>query len=540
MDPSQERRNGRPGIEANLAALSITLFGFVARLWMASGIFLNPDEALHFRLANQVSLGLAYRNSLTASHPPLLTMVLYFWRWVGTSDLCLRLPSVFAGVAFCWMFYKWLEHSTGSVVALTGLVFVALLPPLVVLGAEIRQYSLLLAFLASSLYFLQDAFAKNSATRMAAFSVCLCLSMMSHYSAFLFAAALGIYALSKFLAERIPVAVMMAWAGGQLGALALAIFLYKTHISKLGAGEATTALQGWMGDSFLRHSYYDPANGKLLSFLAGHTVGMFQYFFGQLAVGDVMCLFFLLGVAVLLRDKEFRNGKGNGRRLGLFLLASFALAACANLARVYPYGGTRHMAFLIIPAVAGISVAMERIAGRWGRSLALAAFVLVACVAFGKPRQPYMDRADQSHAHMDAALDFVEAKIGPSDLILTDYQTDLILGHYLCRQKTIFFDAAPKGFEQFSCSGHRVVSLDFREWIFWANNFIPEWKRFVEVYRLNPGDTVWIVQAGWGIGLPEDLRYRYAEFHNLDFASFGKNIKIFRMTVSQPLPANGL
>src|ERR1700685_2723985 len=82
----------------NLVAAAVTLLGFLARLWMASGTFLNPDEALHFRLANQVSLALAYQQSLTAAHPPLLTVVLYFWRGLGTSELWLRLPLGLASV----------------------------------------------------------------------------------------------------------------------------------------------------------------------------------------------------------------------------------------------------------------------------------------------------------------------------------------------------------------------------------------------------------------------------------------------------------
>jgi len=147
---------------ANLAAVFITLLGFLARLWSASGTFLNPDEALHFRLANQASLFLAYKASLTASHPPLLTLVLYFWRALGTSELWLRLPSVLAGTAFCWVFYKWLAKVAGTLTALIGLLFVALLPPIVMLGAEIRQYALLLAFLTGALYFLDEAFADNS------------------------------------------------------------------------------------------------------------------------------------------------------------------------------------------------------------------------------------------------------------------------------------------------------------------------------------------------------------------------------------------
>jgi hypothetical protein len=558
-----ETRNKTEWLHNRAAAAAgvVLLAGFLARLWKASGTFLNPDEALHFRLANQPSLALAYKESLTASHPPLLTLVLYFWRFFGTSELWLRLPLVLAGAAFCWMFYKWLSNAAGYLAGFVGLLFAALLPPMVVLSAEIRQYPLLLAFLASALYFLDGAFARNSAGKMAAFSICLYLAMLSHYSAFLFAAALGIYALLRIFAERPHAGTVWLWAIGQLGALGLAILLYKTHISKLGVGESRTALQGWMSEFFLRRSYFDPSRDHRLTFLLGHTFGVFQYFFGQLAVGDVMGVLFIVGVVLLLRGKGFPEDRTSQltssvlrssqlrssqlrssqlrpqRRLGMLLLLPFAMAAAASLAHVYPYGGTRHVAFLVIPGVAGVSVAIACLAGgRWARGAAIAAFVLAACIAFGKPRPPLMERADQDRARMAAAIDFVQQNVGPSDLIFTDYQTDLILGHYLCRQRSIYLNPAPPNFEEFSCDGHRVVSADYKEWMFWADNFTQEWPQFVQAYRLKAGDTVWIVQAGWGVGLPEDLRKHVTEFRDLRFESFGKNIKIFKMIVGKQMP----
>jgi hypothetical protein len=527
---------------AGSAAIVVTLLGFFARLWTASGTFLNPDEALHFRLANQTSLALAYKESLTASHPPLLTIVLYFWRALGASELWLRLPSALAGTAFCWMFYKWLTKAAGDLAGFIGLLFVAFLPPIILLSAEVRQYPLLLAFLASALYFLDEAFAKNSAGRMAAFSPCLYFAMLSHYSAFLFAAALGIYVLLRIFTEHPPPKLVSVWAIGQLGALALAAFLYKTHISKLGVGESRTVLEGWMSEFFLRHSYFDPAHDNPFLFLVGHSFGVFQYFFGQLAVGDVMALLFVVGVVLLLRTKSFAEHQVSSRTLGLFLLLPFAIAAVASLAHVYPYGGTRHVAFLIIPGVAGVSVAIARLAAdKWNRGLAIAALILVICIAFGKPRRPRMDRADQSQAQMAAAMKFLQQNLpqdnNASALIFTDYQSDLILGHYLCRQQPMSFEPSSSDFEAFSC-GRRVVSSSYKAAThFTANTFVGLWNQLTETYRLKPGDTVWIFQAGWDADLPEDLKKNFAEFHNLRLESFGNNIKIFRMTVGQSMPS---
>ncbi len=411
MTATLENKNHWLQNHAGAAAVFLTLLGFLARLWTASGTFLNPDEALHFRLANQPSLALAYKASLTAAHPPLYILFLHFWRVLGVSELWLRLPSVLAGTAFCWIFYKWLTKAAGSLAGMIALLFVALLPPIVALSAEVRQYALLLAFLASALYFLDEAFAQNSSSRMAAFSLFLYLAMLTHYSAFLFAAALGIYALLRIVIERPPARLAAAWAVSQLGGLALAVFLYKTHLSKLGAGDSRMAMQGWMSEFYLQRSYFDPAHDNPVKFVIGHSFGVFQYFFGQLAVGIAMGIFFIAGVVILLRGKGSPESRTSSRRLGIFLLILFAIAGSLSLAHFYPYGGTRHVAILIIPAVAGVSVAMACLAAgstetgstetgstekRWDRGLGMAALVLVACIAFGKPRQPRMERADQS------------------------------------------------------------------------------------------------------------------------------------------------
>src|SRR5271165_7135755 len=512
------------------------LLGLLARLWSASGIFLNSDEALHFRLANQVSLALAYKASLTSAHPPLFIFLLYFWRALGTSELWLRLPSVIAGMVFCWMFYKWLTKIAGRLAGLIGLLFVALLPPMVLLGAEVRQYALLLAFLASALYFLDEAFAGNSAARMAAFSLCIYLGLLTHYSAFLFAAALGIYALIRILKERSPTSVVTAWAIGQLGALALAMFLYKTHLSKLGAGDSRTPMHGWMSDFYLCHSYFDRAHDNPLLFLVIHTFGVFQYFFGQLAVGDVMGLLFLVGIVLLLRGKTLSEDQASSRRLGLFLLMPFVVACGASLAHVYPYGGTRHVAFLTIPGVAGVSLVIARLAaGRWARGLAMAAVVVALCVAFGKPHRPTMKRADQSQMHMAEAMEFLKQQVPQNDAstpIFTDYQSDLILGHYLCGQRPILFENSTPDFEAFSC-GDRVISTSYKATHFTSSNFASLWNHLVESYGLKPGDAVWVFQAGWDADLPEDLQSHAAEFRDLHFEQFGDNIKLFKMTVGQ-------
>ncbi len=537
----RETKNNEFESRADTLAIVVTALGFFARLWAASGTFLNPDEALHFRLANQLSLTLAYKESLTASHPPLLTVILYYWRDLGMSELWLRMPSVIAGAVFCWMFYKWLGDAAGKLTGLVGLLFAAFLPPIVLLSTEIRQYSLLLAFLASALYFLDDAFEKKSAGRMLAFAVCLYLAMLSHYSAFLFAAALGIYALAKFFSGYKSIRLLAVWAGGQFGALALAAVLYKTHLAKLGAGESRSVLQGWMSEFFLRRSYFDASHDNPLLFAVSRSFGVFQFVFGQLAIGDVAGLLFLAALVYLVRGTQRGYGSSfmASRMLALFLILSFALVCGASLAHFYPYGGTRHSALLIIPAVAGVSIALVELSHeRRDRSVALAMFIVLLCVVFGKEHQPYMRRSDQSHAHMNDAIAFTRENARIPALIFTDYESELILGHYLCNQRPIAFEESVPQFEVFSYDSVRVVSASYKTaTIFDADQFLGEWPRLVEAYHLQPGTTVWIVQAGWKVDLGEDLQKRFAEFHDLRIESFGNNMKFFKLIVRQPMPA---
>ncbi|HUO25101.1 MAG TPA: glycosyltransferase family 39 protein [Candidatus Aquilonibacter sp.] len=523
---------------SRLAGL-LVLIGFLTRLWTAYGTFLNPDEALHFRLANQPSLAEAYKQALTAAHPPGLVILLYFWRDLGRSELWLRLPSVVAGMVFCWVFYKWLAAATGKLTGMIGVLFAALLPPIVGLTAEIRQYALLLAFLACALYFLDRAFAEKSARLMAAFSFFLYLAMFMHYSAFLFAIALGIYAIWRIVTEHPPFKVTSAWAIGQMIGVGIAVFLYKVHLSRLGVGDSRTVLQGFMSDFFLRRSYYNPAHDSPLWFV-GHSFGVFQYFFGQLAVGDLAGLLFLAGVGLLLR--QHGTSKDSGRRAAALLVLPFAVACIASVFHLYPYGGARELAFLIIPALGGVSVALAGLShGDWARGVGLGVLVLALCLIFGKPRPPRMERADQSRRHMDGAMQFVRQNVPPGSTIFVDYQSNLILGHYLCDEQPIVLDDSIAGFESFSCSGHRVISANYKSaWMFNGENFVGEWKSLAQTYGLHSGGKVWNFQCGWGIKLAGELQKNFAEFRDLRVTSFGENIQIFPLTVGQAIPASDM
>src|SRR5437879_11611725 len=177
--------------QIDLAMAIIVTAGFLLRLWIAHGTFLNPDEALHFRAANTPSWWLTYQRSLGIAHPPLLVFLLHFWRAFGMSELVLRLPSVIAGTLFCLIFYPWVVNDVIRTAAWVSLLFVSFLPPMVELSAELRHYALLLVFCAGAMYFLDEALSRNSVWRMSVSLLCLDLALPSHHPVVLFAAWLG-------------------------------------------------------------------------------------------------------------------------------------------------------------------------------------------------------------------------------------------------------------------------------------------------------------------------------------------------------------
>jgi hypothetical protein len=512
---------------SNFAAIVIVGIGLIARLKAASGTFLNPDEALHFFIANRPSWALAYQASLTTAHPPFLIFVLYWWRHLGTSELMLRLPSVIAGAAFCWIFFQWLKRIFDNTIALIGVIFVTLLPPMVTLSAQVRQYALMLLFLMSALYLLERGFAEDTGWRILASSTCLYLAILSHYSALLFAAMLGTYAGLRMVRFRASAKVAISWVAGQVGTMGLAIFLYVTHISKVKAMPiAAQAFELW-----LHKSYFHPGHEQPWVFAVTRSFSVFQFMMGQLVIGDISGLLFIAGVILL--GKNFRPQKlgPDAFQIRAFLILPFALNCCAALAGIYPYGGTRHSAFLVISVVTGISLGLRRItATRAVPAIALAVLIVVLCYTFRTSYGIDLPRADQSRTQMEKAMGFVRQRIPAYEPLLVDYETGVELGHYLCEQRPVSHEQSSLEFDVFNCGMHRIISTSSEIWSFGSPS-LEKWKEFVRKAGFTRGEVVWVAQAGWTVTLADELQKNYPGFFCMERQDFGRNIVFFKMIV---------
>jgi len=123
--------------------LAIIAVGLGFRIYYNLACYLNPDEAIHVGLAQAGGLKAAYLKSHTQAHPPLLTLVLYFFLKFGSSEFLVRLPSLIAATLGAWFGFKWAQRVFGSGTAIGMLALLTFSPALAFTAIEVRQYGLL-------------------------------------------------------------------------------------------------------------------------------------------------------------------------------------------------------------------------------------------------------------------------------------------------------------------------------------------------------------------------------------------------------------
>ena len=301
---------------------------------------------------------------------------------------------------------------------------------------------------------------------------------------------------------------------------------------------------------FLSNSYFHWGHDHLLLFVFARTFGVLQYTFGQLAVGDIAGVLFVVGVALLLKGEEIQGQRiqvqriqdqhgTSSRQLGVFLLLPFLITCLAAILDLYPYGGTRHSAFLVPFAVAGVSHAIARLTRqRLAYALGTVLLIIAACQGFGRPHRPYMRREDQRRANMTQALDAIRQQVQPADTVLVDFQTSFLLRFYLCPEGDVGAFSA-SGLMTYSCGGKRVIATSSETNILTADTLVRRWNDMVNNYDLKPSQTVWIFQAGWDIGLAQGLREKFPQFRDLKSDSFGRNISLFKLSGDRSVPGAG-
>jgi hypothetical protein len=533
-----QRRGTYSSIEKLLPAF-IIIAGFVARLIPASRLFLNPDEALHNLLASQPSIGGAWAAALTNAHPPLLILVLYYWRALGHSELWLRLPSVVAGTAACWLLYQWLKLITDRFTAFMGLLLAGFAPSLILLSAEIRQYALLLFFVTACLYLSERAVQSKSPRMMILFSFSLYGALLTHYSALIFALTMGVYLLVRLHPYRAAMRIFAVWGAGQVGGIAIAAYFLLVHIPRL----RQTGMVRADLESYLRKSIFNPGERNPVEFVVAQTLRVFTYLFSHGLMGALGLLAFLAGMLWLLKQASWNREepaeistkvatKGPSPRelallLGLPFLASWGLA----LAGLYPLGATRHDAFLAPFAITGVCVGIAAWIPCQHSMTALGiAICLAVCNLFPAPPPPIRAK-DQSRRLMQNAMTYLRASAPPGSALFTDYESGLLLGDYLCGHGVVQIFPPSQPLASANCGAYTVVATSFHDWKLTADKFPGALTGASKM--LTPQAEVWFFYAGWINDSAPAMKQELAQFGCPAPEGFGENIIVCRLTVTE-------
>jgi hypothetical protein len=524
---------GKHSLHSALLPFCLLAVGLFVRVVPAYSNFLNPDEAQHYLLSAQPALRLAYQASLATAHPPLLILLLHYWSVLGKSELILRMPSVLAGTAFCWVMSLWLETIAGRGAALSGLALLLFSPPLIQLSAEVRQYALLLFFMAGCLYLFDRSIEEYSANFILLAFLALDLAILTHYSAFIFAFVFGIYSLLRLRSAKPKAAPAQAWMLGQLSTVGLSLFLLISHVSRLEKLGMPELLANTYHSSAIFHSDRD----RLLPFIVRASSRLFGYLAGSKAIGAVEFLALTVGIALLFSNqKPGPDGRLNPtpRQLGLLLALPFVINCAVALAGRYPFGGTRHNIFLAPFAISGvaIAVALWKTSKPWLKPAAVGT-ALAVCNLFPAPVGPYILPENQKRQLMAEAANFLRQSVPPGSVIFTDGQGGFLLSYYLCSRPVVQLTQPSSPFLESPCGSDDVITPNPDLFIFQPDTLPPAMEAMEQTYGLKAGRTVWLVRAGWLVNQQPVVEAQLRQLGCGSPEDFGANISVCHLRLEE-------
>ena len=505
----------------------ILLAGLAVRFWVASLTYLDLDEAYQSRLATPGFPDL-WRNALEPTQPPLLILLLHVVRYLGQTEITMRLIPVLAGGLFPWFVYRWLGLVRGKAAGFIGLTILVAAPNVISLSAQVRAYSLGLLFTSAALYFLERAIREGSLKWMGWFTATFLLAVLSVFSTAFFCVAIGVYFLIRVWDLRSKPRVILLWVASQVAALGIYAYLYVVQVAGLHKSHQVLITEpSWFQGRF-------PAEGdRVAQFFWRGTFGVVEFVFTShpVTLWAVVLLAFGIVVLLLSRSAGLRN------RVGLVvLLASPFLLACAGaFLYFHPYGPTRQTIFLVVFLAAGMAIAMDWLARRRLWVSVLAMMVLVPMVYDHAGYHPLRIDPTQRPELLHSSFDYLREQAPPGSLVLTESDTGALMEFYLAGDdwpSQSYPSGARRivGYRVFYNTS-RLMSLDQ------VRADLAEWRSREEI---DPEAPVWVIDASGISDLYHELQEHPGRGRNLsDLQTFGEAVTVFRVPAGYQGPETG-
>jgi hypothetical protein len=435
----------------------VAFVGAYSRIRLAAASYLNADETQIMFPPLQHGLIKVDKAAFHFPYGPLMNYILHFMTAFGGSELYFRMPSVVAGTLLAFVGYKWAGETFGRGVGLVTGSILAFAPSLVIQSAQVRHYITQALFMVCSLYCLERALRERSRRWMRYFAVAMLLAVLTMYMSIWYIVALGAYASLCFVLQKVSRAVIIEWIKAHAIVALVIAAAYVTHLRKLRGNSAEQgARNGWLGPS-----YFHPESQTLWNYLHSATDNLFGYAFANPTLGSWMIAVFLIGIGVLLWGKA--GVPDNRRTPALSLVLPLAVTAAAGSIGIYPYGGSRHDAFLVVFIATGVAIAISAVAG--GRTVVL--MFLGAClipVWLATAQRNYLDEPPQvcKIEQMRSALKYLSSRNPRPRVLLVDEIGSSIVDYYVCHGATAKWRRVTPGSNVYRCADYPILTL--KEW----------------------------------------------------------------------------
>jgi hypothetical protein len=207
----------------------------------------------------------------------------------------------------------------------------------------------------------------------------------------------------------------------------------------------------------------------------------------------------------------------------------------AALAGLYPYGGTRHNAFLALFALSGaaIGLSVRTPAREWVKPL-IVATCLAVCNFFPAP-PPLIRPRNHHRVLMEQAMNYLRQSAPPGSLVLADHESGLLLGYYACGHGVVQVFPPFVPLAQAQCGAYTVFTPPPDKWKYYADDVSGEVAHMAATYHLAPGTKIWLFDAGWIVDSTPALRKQLQRLGCSAPRSFDENILLSQCTVGGTL-----
>jgi hypothetical protein len=209
---------------------------------------------------------------------------------------------------------------------------------------------------------------------------------------------------------------------------------------------------------FLYGSYYHPGVERLLTFLRHSNESLFGYLFANYKLSVWMDYFFFAGIGLILLGKG--GGPTKRRLAALSIVLPLMASVAAAILGLYPHGGTRHDAYLIVFVAAGVAVTISFLALRKVTIVLLAALFLVPQWQIIAQRS-YLEgdlRFQTSRQMKDALTCFYKISPRPRVLVV-DQEGSSMVTYYVCHSRVEDVQYPAPNLSTYRCGDYKVLQL---------------------------------------------------------------------------------